>query len=141
MYGLAAIITGLAPKDPSETHALVSRVHVDATVVGGAALVLAMLIAARRSPTAAMRSTSAWSAGLAIGGVVVFRLAWGSPIYGLMEKGLLVLAAWWLVACATPKSRERQAASSTPRSDSDATLGNQVRSRRQPLPETSRHVA
>jgi hypothetical protein len=44
LYGVAAIVAGVAPKDPPGSHhTLLSAIHVDATMLGGVAILIAML--------------------------------------------------------------------------------------------------
>ena len=59
LYGAASVVAGLAPKDaPGGPHTTGSDVHVAATVVGGAAVVAAMVLAACFAPTRTGRRTS-----------------------------------------------------------------------------------
>jgi hypothetical protein len=97
-YGGAAVVAGLAPKDgPAVPPTAASQVHVAATVLGGAALIGATLLVARHGRRSIDRVTAAMAgtAGLAL--AVAFRALWGSPVYGLIERALLSLAALWLV--------------------------------------------
>ena len=107
VYGLAAIVTGVAPKDPTSSHAPLSTVHVDATIIGGAGLLAAMVIVARSWPDAAGRIRSTWAAGVGAGGVVLFRFVWGSPVYGLVERALLVVATWWVASLTSRPGTDR----------------------------------
>ncbi len=97
-YGVAAVVSGLAPKDPPHArHTLASQVHVDASIGGGAALLLAMLLVARYAPERKSRAATTTLAGVTAAGIIVFRFTWGSSIYGLVERGLLATAVGWLV--------------------------------------------
>ena len=97
-YGGAAVIAGLAPKDPPRSrHTMVSHVHVDATLVGGAMLIVAMALVARYAPLSADRITATVVGALTTTGVVIFPFMWGSSIYGLIEIALLTMATLWLV--------------------------------------------
>jgi hypothetical membrane protein len=100
-YGLAAIITGVAPKDPPNApHTTPSQLHVDASIVGGAAILLAMLLIARYSPLRLNRVAAVVLGVATCIGVVVFRFTWGSSTYGLVERVLLAIASLWLAALA-----------------------------------------
>jgi len=100
-YALAGVVAGLAPKDPPDVASTTaSEVHVAATIVGGAAILLAMALVARHAPRRVDRRLAVVvGAGTAIG-VVVFRFSWGSWFYGLVERSILALAMVWLVALA-----------------------------------------
>ena len=96
VYGASAIVAGVVPKDPTAGAAMLNAIHVDATLVGGAALLVAMVTVAMSAELASDRRASFASAGVALLGVVAFRLCWGSPTYGLLEKALIALATCWL---------------------------------------------
>ena len=100
-YGAAAVFAGLVAKDASDAHAAASQLHVAATIVGGAALIGAMATAALTSDSARVRALSGWSVALSVAGTAAFRLLWGSPFYGLIEKALIALATLWCAGCAT----------------------------------------
>ena len=106
IYGVAAIVAGLAPKDAADSghHTLASQVHVDATIVGGIAIIGAMVVVASCAPRMIDRRISTVVAVLACLGAIAFRLTWGWPIYGLVERALLVLSTGWL-----SQSRRRHA--------------------------------
>jgi hypothetical membrane protein len=100
-YGLAAIVAGVAPKDPPRSpHTLTSQIHVAATLVGGAVLLTAMAIASCRAPVRSDRRLARIVGSLTTLGVIIFPFAWGSPVYGLLEMLLLGAATLWLVALA-----------------------------------------
>jgi hypothetical membrane protein len=100
-FGAAAIVAGLAPKDPPQSaHTLTSQIHVDATIVGGAMLLAAMALVARYGPRRTDRRIARTVGALTMLVVVVFPFTWGSAIYGLLELLLLALAVVWLVALA-----------------------------------------
>jgi hypothetical membrane protein len=100
-FGAAAIMAGLASKDPpGSPHTFMSQIHVASTIVGGAALLAAMALVARHAPRRSDRRTSSTVAALTTIGVVVFPFTWGSTAYGLVELLLLALAVAWLVALA-----------------------------------------
>jgi len=99
VYGAAAVLAGVVPKDlPGTPHTLASRLHVDATIVGGLALLAAMVLVARTAPASIDRWTAAVTAASTIVSLVVFRLSWGSATYGLAERVSLGLAVLWIVA-------------------------------------------
>jgi len=100
-YGIAAVITGVAPKgEPG----LSSDVHVAATLVGGAAIVTAMVI--DRAPVLAASAAAA---------AVAFRFAWGTPVYGVLERAMLVLVAIWLLQTSAGSRRSSPVSSSSTR--------------------------
>jgi hypothetical protein len=107
LYGASAIVAGLAPKYPSEPHALLSRLHVAATIAGGAALLGAMSIAAIRAPSSRDRCVSRTALVLVAIGVLVFRWTWDSPIYGLVERTLLLIAICWIANMAMTRRGHR----------------------------------
>jgi hypothetical protein len=97
VYGAAAVVAGLAPKDPpGGSPTLTSQVHVDATIVGGIAIIAAMAVVALRASCARTRRLSVAYFVLTGALAIAFRLAWGSPIYGLIERSMLVAAVSWL---------------------------------------------
>lgn len=97
-YGVAAIVAGLAPKDaPGAPHTALSALHVDATIVGGVAIVAAMVavgLDGGRQP--ASRQTALAAAGVTLLAAMAFRLCWGSPVYGLVERALVAAPAVWV---------------------------------------------
>jgi hypothetical protein len=98
-YGFAAMLAGVAPKDPPHAaHTLTSQVHVGATIVGGAALFAAMALVAVAAPSPFDRRLAGTVISLTGIGVVAFPFTWGSPVYGLVELFLLTAATSWLVA-------------------------------------------
>ena len=100
-YGAAAIVAGLAPKDPPMSpHTFASEVHVASTIVGGAMLLTAMAVVARCASLRAERRSASGVLAFTSLGVVVFPFTWGSPFYGLVEILLLTLAETWLVTLA-----------------------------------------
>lgn len=109
-YGVAAVVSGLAPKDPPHgRHTLASQVHVDASIGGGAALMLAMLLVARYAPLRSSRAAATTLTAVTAAGIIVFRFTWGSSIYGLVERGLLAIAVGWLVSLALQSLRHSSA--------------------------------
>lgn len=101
LYAAGAITAGIAPKDrPSGPHTVTSRIHVLATLAGGVAIIAAMLVVASCSRSAIVRRRSRAVAVACCVGAVAFKFSWGSPIYGFVERVLLVLAASWLAALA-----------------------------------------
>jgi hypothetical membrane protein len=101
VYGLAAVAAAVAPKDPpGPVHSVLSRVHVDAAILGGVGLWAAMVGVAAWAPARRDRRLASTAAGLACVTAVAFRLAWGSSSYGLLERVLLVTAAGWVALAA-----------------------------------------
>jgi hypothetical membrane protein len=100
-YALAAVVTGLAPKDPPDVPAtLTSQTHVAATVVGGVAILVAMVVVAREATRRFDRVFSALVAGCAVIDVVVFRFSWGLSYYGVLQRVSIGLGLLWLTVVA-----------------------------------------
>lgn len=100
-YAAAAVVAGLAPKDlPGPIHTRTSQVHVLATVAGGALIVTAMALVARRSSNRGARVIAAWTAGFTVVASIVFRFSWGSMTYGLVERLLLAASGGWVASLA-----------------------------------------
>jgi hypothetical protein len=101
LYGVAAIVAGVAPKDqPGAPHTVVSQVHVGAAIGAGALAIAAMALVAGYGPTRATRRVAAAMALLTVLAAVVFRYAWGTPLYGVSERVLLGLGMCWISALA-----------------------------------------
>ncbi len=102
-YGAASVVAGLAPKDPPHgAHTLPSQIHVAAAITGGALLMTAMGVVARYAPERRDRTLAAIALGVALLGVAVFPFLWGTFVYGLVERLLLVIAVGWLITLAVP---------------------------------------
>jgi hypothetical protein len=101
-YAAACVVAGVAPKgQPGAAHTLVSQAHVAAAVVAGALLLAAMTLVSRYGLTRTTRRAACAMAlltGLAAG---IFRLTWGTAVYGLSERVLLGLGMGWISALAT----------------------------------------
>jgi hypothetical protein len=97
-YGVAAIVAGLAPKDAAGApHTPWSAIHVDAAVLGGVAIVAAMaVVAGDRSGPSWRRRSSLAAAAITVLAALAFRLCWGSPVYGLLERIVLAVPAVWV---------------------------------------------
>jgi hypothetical protein len=98
LYGLAAVLAGLAPKDAAGApQSAWSAIHVDAAVLGGVAIVAAMVVVAcdRACPSGHRRSSVA-AAVATVTAAVAFTLSWGSPVYGLLERIVLAVPAVWV---------------------------------------------
>jgi hypothetical protein len=97
LYGVAAIVAGVAPKDqPGAPHTVVSQVHVWAAIGAGALAIGAMLLVSGYGPTQAVRRTAAAMALLTVLAAVVFRFVWGTQLYGVSERVLLGLGMCWI---------------------------------------------
>ena len=97
--GVATVVAGIAPKDrPHVDATLVSQLHVGAAVCSQAALVVAMLMVAWLGAHVAERRASALAGTVTIAAAAIFPFTWGSMIYGLLERLLLVVPATWLIA-------------------------------------------
>jgi hypothetical membrane protein len=100
-YGAAAIVAGLAPKDPpAATHTFTSQVHVASTILGGAMLLFAIALVHRYAAKAADRRNATVIGALMVLAIAVFPFTWGTPAYGAIEISLLTSATGWLVALA-----------------------------------------
>lgn len=99
--GAAAVVGGVAPKDPPDVGpTTVSQLHVAASLVGVGALVAGMVYVTWSSPHSAERRRSAVSLTLIVTAGAVFPHTWGSVVYGLLQRVILVTALAWLVATA-----------------------------------------
>jgi hypothetical protein len=101
LYGVACVVSGVAPKDqPGTAHTVVSQVHVVAAVLAGALLIGAMTLVSRYGLTRATRRAAAAMVlltGLAAG---IFKYTWGTQVYGISERVLLGLGMCWISALA-----------------------------------------
>ncbi|MCA1841889.1 MAG: DUF998 domain-containing protein [Actinobacteria bacterium] len=96
-YAICAVIAGMAPKDlPHAPHTTTSQIHVVATLIGGAAIISAMALAAVRDESRRLRRLSAGAAVVTVAAAVAFRFTWGSRYYGAIERVLLAPAMTWL---------------------------------------------
>lgn len=101
LYGLACVVAGIAPKNqPGTPPTLASQVHVTAAVLAGALLVGAMVLISRCAATIVTRRTATAMAALTGAAAGIFRLTWGTHLYGLSERLLLGLGMGWLSALA-----------------------------------------
>jgi hypothetical membrane protein len=104
-FGVASIVAGLAPKDPpGSIHTLISRIHVDADIVGGAMLLAAMALVARCARLRVDRRAASFVLVFTTLGVVAFPFTWGAAPYGLIEIALLAIASTWLVTLALTRA-------------------------------------
>jgi hypothetical membrane protein len=100
-FGAAAVVAGLAPKDPpGAPHTVTSQIHVASAIAGGAVLLVAMALVAGSATVRSVRLRATAVCALTTCFVVVFPFTWGTPIYGLVELLLLGLAVGWLVSLA-----------------------------------------
>jgi hypothetical membrane protein len=103
--GAAAVVVGVAPKDPPDVDpTTVSHLHVAASLIGVGALVAAMVCVTWSSPHRPERLRSAASLSLIVIAGTAFPLTWGSVVYGLLQRIILVTALAWLVATARRNS-------------------------------------
>jgi hypothetical membrane protein len=101
VFGVAAVVAGLAPKDPPRSsHTLVSQIHVASTLVGGAALLGAVALVARLAPDRDDRRIAIVAGTLTTVAILVFPFTWGSRIYGVMEILILTSGMGWLAVSA-----------------------------------------
>jgi hypothetical membrane protein len=99
--GAAAVVVGAAPKDPPDVGpTTVSQLHVAASLIGVGALVAAMVCVTWSSPHRAERRRSAASLTLIVTAATAFPFTWGSVVYGLLQRVILLTALTWLVATA-----------------------------------------
>lgn len=85
VHGGATVLVGLVPKVGACTASVANVVHVAAAVVAGAAIVGAMLGFGHRR----------WGATAALA-AIMFRLAWGTDLYGALERVVVLLVVTWL---------------------------------------------
>jgi Protein of unknown function (DUF998) len=101
LYGAAGVVCGLAPKDlPGVATTPASRVHVAATIVGGVAVLGCMALAVAQEPSGAWRRTTLALFLATIVAAVTFRQAWGTSIYGALERVVLGVPMLWVTALA-----------------------------------------
>jgi hypothetical protein len=99
--GAAAVVVGTAPKDPPDVGpTTVSQLHVAASLIGVGALVAAIVCVTWSSPHRAERRRSAASLTLIVTAATAFPFTWGSVVYGLLQRVILLTALAWLVATA-----------------------------------------
>ncbi|MGH9279501.1 MAG: DUF998 domain-containing protein [Acidimicrobiales bacterium] len=97
IYGACAVVAGLASKDlPGDPHTTAGAVHVYATVVGGVAIVTAMLLTAAHDRSRVARLSSAVVLVLTVAASAAFRFTWGTRYYGAVERVVLAPAMIWL---------------------------------------------
>src|SRR5262249_40296140 len=100
-WGTAGVGAGIARKDPPGTpHTAASQIHVDATVVGGALVLAAMFLAARRASDATDRRVALAACVVTAVAAVAFPFTWGSVVYGIVELVMLATASVWLAQLA-----------------------------------------
>jgi Protein of unknown function (DUF998) len=101
LYGTACVVAGLAAKNqPGTAPTVVSQPHVAAAVLAGALLLTAMALVSRSGVTPANRRATLVLALLTGSAAGIFRLVWGTHVYGLTERVLLALGMGWLSALA-----------------------------------------
>jgi hypothetical membrane protein len=106
LYAVCAVVAGVAPKDmPGAPHTGTSQLHVLATLVGGAAVLAAMVLTATTDRSRLLRVLSVTAAVVTIVAAMTFRLTWGSRYYGAIERAVLVPAMAWLSAVAAASWR------------------------------------
>ena len=97
VYGVAGIVVGLAPKVlPGQRTDVSSEIHVVATIVGGGAVLAAMSVVARWGPVRTDRLVGGATAAVTAVAAIVFPFTWGSQLYGVIERVLVVTAAGWI---------------------------------------------
>lgn len=100
-YGATAILSGVFPKDaPSGAHTPSSAIHVYATIVGGCAIVAAMLAVSRWAWSPVERR---WSVIVGIAAAIA-GLTFTAPVAvafeGVLQRVALSLASLWIAAMA-----------------------------------------
>jgi hypothetical membrane protein len=107
--GAAAVVVGVAPKDPpGAVPTTASQLHVAASLIGVGALVAAMVHVAWSSPCRAERRRAAAALTVIVIAGTAFPLTWGSVVYGLLQRIILVTALTWVVATARRSSANAQ---------------------------------
>jgi hypothetical protein len=103
--GAATVVVGAAPKDPPDVDpTMVSQLHVAASLIGVGALVAAMVYVTWSSAHRGERRRSAASVTLVVLAGAIFPLTWGTVVYGLLQRIILLTALGWLVATARRNS-------------------------------------
>lgn len=103
--GTAAVVVGVAPKDrPDVDPTTVSQLHVAASLIGVGALIAAMIYVTWSNPHRVERRRSAASLTLIVIAGTAFPFTWGSVVYGLLQRIILLTALAWLVATARRSS-------------------------------------
>lgn len=98
-YGVAGVAAGaLAKPAPGAATTTAGFLHVIATMVGGAAIVAAMVTVAWCLPRSRWGRESAATAATVVFGAAAFRWAWDSGVYGWIERVVVALAVVWIVA-------------------------------------------
>jgi hypothetical protein len=99
IYGVCAVIAGLAPKDmPGAPHTWMSSMHVASTIIGGCSIVGAMVLIFVADLPRPMRRLTFIAALATIAAAITLRFTWGSDFYGATERVLLLAAVGWLSA-------------------------------------------
>jgi hypothetical membrane protein len=97
VYAVAAVLAGLAPKDAAAAPVTAAgRLHVAATVLGGAALIGAMVLVARHGRWPVDRIAAGIVGTVSLVLAIAFGAMWGSPLYGAIERVLISVAAGWV---------------------------------------------
>jgi hypothetical membrane protein len=97
--GAAAVVVGVAPKDPPDVGpTTLSQLHVAASLVGVGALVAGMIYVTRSSPHRVERRRSTASLALIVIAATAFPFTWGTVIYGVLQRIILATALAWLIA-------------------------------------------
>jgi peptidoglycan/LPS O-acetylase OafA/YrhL len=95
------VVAGVAPKNqPGTAPTVVSQLHVAAAVLAGALLLAAMALVFRSGVNPTTRRVTFVLALLTWSAAGIFRLLWGTHVYGLTERVLLALGMGWLSALA-----------------------------------------
>jgi hypothetical membrane protein len=98
LAGAAVAIAGLVPKDPPGVPpSTASAVHVGAAAAAAGCLVLAMAVGARWGRRPAVRRTSAVAAVVSTAAGAAFPFLWGTVVYGVLERVIVVAAGGWLL--------------------------------------------
>ncbi|MCB9390666.1 MAG: DUF998 domain-containing protein [Acidimicrobiia bacterium] len=101
LAGAAAIVAGIAPKDPPDVPATaISQLHVAAAVIGVAAIFTGMVLTAATGPQRTDRPWSAAAAAVVVIAGAAFPFAWGTAVYGILQRVILLTTLAWLVRAA-----------------------------------------
>ena len=104
--GAATVVAGVFPKaPPAVAGSTASAVHVAAAVTAGAGLVAAMALVAVRGTGRRDRRTSALAATVSAAAGAAFPFLWGTLVYGVLERVVVVTAGAWVLAAGSGRSQ------------------------------------
>ena len=78
----------------------ISQLHVAAAVIGVAAIFTGMVLTAATGPQRTDRRWSAAAAAVVVIAGAAFPFAWGTAVYGILQRVILLTTLAWLVGAA-----------------------------------------